>query len=302
MKQLLLIVNPTAGTKKASKNLAEIISVFNRAEYDVHAYMTECRGNAKRIAMEMGEKMDIIVCCGGDGTFNETVAGILEKGLNVDVGYIPAGSTNDFASSLKLPSNLIEAAKNIVNGKVCPIDAGSFSGRFFTYVASFGIFTKASYSTPQNVKNALGHLAYILEGIQELSLTKKEHVVMELDGERIEGDYLFGAICNSTSLGGIFSLDESVVDMADGKFEILLVRMPKDIAELHEVIVALNNKTYDCRAITFRSAENVKITTDPEMAWSLDGERAEGKKHIEIKNINKCIRLVHCQENQVDKV
>ncbi len=293
MKQLLLIVNPKAGMKKASKNLSKIVEIFNREDYDVHTYITACGGDAKQAVKRMGKGMDLIVCCGGDGTFNETVAGILEKGLKVDIGYIPAGSTNDFANSLHLSQDITEAAKNIISGSVSPIDAGVFGDRYFTYVASFGMFTKASYSTPQNVKNALGHLAYVLEGVQELSLARKEHIAMEFDGETVEGDYLFGAICNSTSLGGVFTIDESVVDMSDGKFEIILVRMPKDIYELHEVIVALNNKTYDCHAITFRSATQVKITADPQMVWSLDGERAEGKKTIEIKNLNKCIRLVH---------
>ncbi len=293
MKQLLLIVNPTSGTKKANKHLPEIISVFNRADYDTHVYMTSCRGDATKAVKELGNQMDMIVCCGGDGTLNETVTGVLDSGLKTPIGYIPAGSTNDFASSLHLSSDVVQSAKQIVEGKANPYDVGKFKDRYFTYVASFGAFTKASYATPQNIKNALGHVAYILEGIQEISKIKNEHIHIELDGEVYEDNYLFGGICNSTSLGGILTLNPSLVDMSDGKFEVFLIRAPKDITELHECVVALRNQTYNCGMITFRSASKIKVVANPDMPWSLDGEKEEGSDEIFVENLHHCIEIVH---------
>ena len=293
MKQLLLLLNPTSGTRKAVKNLTEIISVFNRADYDTHVYVTACRGDAVKAVRQFGGTMDLIVCCGGDGTLNETITGVIGAGLDVPIGYIPSGSTNDFASSLHLSGDVTEAARQIVNGTPEVYDVGKFGDRYFTYIASFGVFTKASYTTPQNIKNALGHMAYVLEGMQELSSIRAEHIRMELDGETVEDDYLFGAICNSTSVGGILKLKPDMVDMADGKFEILLICAPKDLQELHECVMALHNQTYNCGMITFRSASSVHVLGNPAMTWSLDGERANGGEEINIENLPRRITLVH---------
>lgn len=293
MKKLLFIMNPYAGMRRANKVLPEILAEFNRASFDVHAYMTQGQGDGKAEVKRRAGEMDMIVCCGGDGTFNETVAGVLESGADVPVGYIPAGSTNDFASSLGLPADPVEAAKRIVNGTAEVYDVGSFDGRYFTYVASFGAFTKTSYSTPQNIKNALGHTAYLLEGVQELSqLRNKVHLKLEMDGETVEDDFIFGAICNSTSVGGILTLDPKVVDMRDGLFEVLLVRYPRDLVEVAECIQAVQKQTYNCKMMTFRSTRQVKITADPNMAWTLDGEKEPGKETIVVENLHHAFKLV----------
>lgn len=286
-----MILNPYAGMRKANRVLTDILAVFNRADYQVDTYITAGAGDATRVAAERAGQNDLVVCCGGDGTFNETVAGILRSGADVPIGYIPAGSTNDFARSLKLPSNMVEVARQIVNGQDHPYDVGLFGDRPFTYVASFGAFTRASYATPQDIKNALGHTAYLLEGISELSQLKPLPVRLEVDDGWEEGEYLFGAVCNSTSVGGILKLDPSQVDMSDGKFEVLLVRAPKDLTELHECILAVQKQTYNCKMITFRSAETIRIHTPQDMVWTLDGERAESASPVEIRNLHKAIRI-----------
>lgn len=293
MKQLLLIVNPVAGMKKASKNLSDIISVFNRAGYATQVYITAEKFDGKSAVKRFGRASDLIVCCGGDGTLNETISGIIEEGLETPVGYIPAGSTNDFANSLKLSGDVITAAKRIADGEITKYDVGQFNDRYFSYVASFGAFTRASYATPANIKNTLGHMAYILEGIQELSGIRAEHIRLELDGEILEDEYLFGAVCNSTSLGGVLTLNPKLVDMSDGLLELLLIRAPKDIQELHECIVALTSQKYNCGMITFRSASNIVIHANPSMAWSLDGEKADGESVININALHKRISLMH---------
>ena len=293
MKKMLFIVNPISGQKKAVKFLPEIISLFNRADFEVITYMTGARGDATRMAALRGGDMDLIVCCGGDGTFNETITGLLEKNIQVPVGYIPSGSTNDFASSMKLSTNPLKAAQDIIEGSAFSYDVGKFGSRYFSYVASFGAFTQTSYTTPQGIKNILGHTAYVLSGISELSQIRKEHVRMEIDGEIVEDDFVFGAISNSTSVGGILTLDPSLVDMGDGLFEILLVRAPKNLLEITECLQGLQAQDYrNCSMITFRSARRVRILASSDMPWTLDGEREEGHLEVIAENIHHAIQLV----------
>ena len=292
MKKLLFIMNPFAGQKKANKVLPEILMLFTEAGYEINMSMTTGPGSATRLAAERGGNADLVVCCGGDGTLNETISGLMMAGLNVPVGYIPSGTTNDFASSLKLSHNPIQAAKDIIEGQPEAYDIGKFSDRYFSYVASFGAFTKSSYAVPQTVKNALGHTAYILGGISELSQIRNEHVRMEIDGEVVEDDFLFGAICNSTSVGGILTLPSDRVDMRDGIFEVMLIRAARNLNEITECILAVQNQTYNCGMITFRPARKIKITVDPLMAWTLDGEKADGYEEITVENLHHAIQIV----------
>ena len=293
MKKMLFILNPCSGTKKANRVLTDILDAFNRADYQVQVYVTAGAKDATQAVKDYAPGMDLVVCCGGDGTFNETVTGLLENELSIPVGYIPAGSTNDFANSLKLPLQPLKAAKAIIEGTPQPLDIGSFNGRYFSYVASFGAFTKVSYATPQSVKNALGHTAYVLESLKEIATIRKMSMRFELDGEVEEDEYIFGAICNSTSVGGILTLDPNLVDMSDGVFEVLLIRTPQDLFELTECITAIQKQQYNCRMITFRTAKSVKILSDADMIWALDGEMADGAEDIAVTNLHHAIQLVH---------
>ena len=292
MRKLLLIMNPFAGQKKANKVLPEILMLFTEAGFEINISMTTGPGAAAQLAAERGGMADLVVCCGGDGTLNETIAGLLQAGLDVPVGYIPSGTTNDFASSLNLSHNPIQAAKDILEGEPVPYDICKFGDRYFCYVASFGAFTKASYAVPQTLKNALGHTAYVLGGISELSQIRNEHVRMEIDGEVVEDDFLFGAICNSTSVGGILTLPQDQVDMGDGIFEVMLIRAPRHINEIADCILAVQNQTYNCGMITFRPAKAVKILADPSMAWTLDGEKADGYREIPVENLHHAVKIM----------
>lgn len=292
MKKMLFIMNPCAGQKKANKSLSDILLEFSQAGYEVIIHMTTGRGDAVTAAQRWGRDVDLVVCCGGDGTLNETITGLLRAGAETPIGYIPAGTTNDFASSLSLSGNMVQAARDIVAGEPVPYDVGKFGDRYFSYVASFGAFTRSSYAVPQNVKNALGHTAYVLGGISELSQIRKEHIRMEIDGQVVEDDFLFGAICNSTSIGGILTLDPKNVDMADGLFEILLVRSARNMREIADCIQAVRSEKYNCEMITFRSAKSVKIYASPEMPWTLDGEKEDGHGEITVENLHHAIRLM----------
>ena len=293
MKRMLLIMNPFSGQKRGVKFLPDIISLFNRADYEVQVHMTGAQGDAAVIAQRRCKDVDLVVCCGGDGTLNETISGIIRAGADTPVGYIPAGSTNDFASTLKLSTNIMQAAQDILEGEPVAYDAGKFGDRYFSYIASFGAFTKVSYATPQSIKNALGHSAYVLSGISELSQIRKEHIRLEIDDKVVEDDFLFGAICNSTSVGGILTLDPRKVDLSDGLFEVLLIRPPKNLTEISESLLTLPNQDYDnCAMMTFTSAKRVKIYADPNMVWTLDGEREEGHEMVEAVNLHRAFRLM----------
>ena len=292
MKKLLFVMNPYAGQRKANRFLPDIIALYNRAGYDVTAYMTGGPGDAVQVVARMAPQMDLIVACGGDGTMNETISGVLRCGADVPIGYIPAGSTNDFASSLGLSANIMQAAQDVLEGAPVPYDVGDFGGRYFSYVASFGAFTRTSYATPQSIKNALGHTAYLLEGINELSQIRKEHIRMEMDGLEVEDDFLFGAISNATSVGGILTLDPRQVDLSDGKFEIMLVRAPRNLTEISECIQAVQTQKYNCAMITFRSASYIRVYASQDMPWTLDGEKEEGRDCIEVRNLHHAVRLM----------
>ncbi len=292
MKKLLFIMNPFSGQRKANKLLPDILLLFREAEYETIVHMTNGTGDATRAAERYAKEVDLIVCCGGDGTLNETVTGLMRSGADVPIGYIPAGTTNDFASSLKLSHNPVQAARDILEGEPVSYDVGRFGDRYFSYVASFGAFTRSSYIVPQNVKNALGHTAYVLGGISELSQIRKEHIRMEIDGQAVEDDFLFGAICNSTSIGGILTLPPSRVDMGDGVFEVMLVRAARNLSEITECIQAVQSQEYDCAMITFRTAKEIKIYADPDMPWTLDGEKEDGHEEVAVKNLHHAVRLM----------
>lgn len=293
MKKLLLIMNPNAGTKRANKYLTDILLLFAKHGYESYVRLTQAKGDGYEYAKTCPSDAELIVCIGGDGTFNETIGGMLDSGIKIPVGYIPAGSTNDFGNGLGLSKRIMKAAEDIMTGTVKVIDIGKFNDRYFSYTASFGVFTKVSYNTSQTTKNTLGHMAYLLEGIKELSSIRSEHIKLKVNGELIEDDYIFGAICNSTSLGGVLTLSSDVVDLSDGLFEILLIKMPKNIIELNSIVLALNSKEYSStNMIRFLSATSAQIEADKDLAWTLDGEYMEGSTVISMENIHNAVSLI----------
>lgn len=292
-KKMLLIMNPYSGKKIGKRYLADILEKFCRQGYIPTVFMTTGPGNARELALAYAGKHDLVVCLGGDGTFNEVISGLLAADLDVPVGYIPCGSTNDFAGSIRLPKNLLKAADNILSGTPHTYDVGLFGERPFSYVASFGAFTRASYATPQNTKNALGHLAYILEGIKDISTIRPWHLRVETDNQVFEDDYIFGAICNATSVGGVLTLDPNVVDMNDGLLELLLIKYPRNPAELNDCIRCLQEQKYNTGMITLHSAAAMTVLADPDMEWTLDGEREEGHLSVEVRNLHDAFRLIN---------
>ena len=293
LKKLHLIINPNAGTRQGRRFLPEIISVFNRAGYLCSVCVTEKRGDAVDFARDHAGEADVVVACGGDGTLNEVITGLQQGGHNPLLGYIPCGSTNDFANGLDLPTAPLIAADVITSGSPRALDVGLFlPDRYFSYTASFGAFTSVSWSTPQNVKNVLGHVAYILEGIRSLADIRPIHMKITADGQVYEEDFIFGAVCNSTSLGGVLKLEDSAVHVNDGRFEALLIPFPPDLIALNRILTALRMHHYEDESLHFLRASSFVFEGAPDVMWTLDGEAAEGGSRVEIRNIPGAIRLI----------
>ena len=294
MKTLHLIMNPNAGTRQARRFLPEMISIFNRAGYFCSVFITEKRGDAANFVFENGRTADLIVACGGDGTLNEVITGLQLGNHQTPLGYIPCGSTNDFANGLGLPTAPLLACESIVSGRPQSLDAGLFTpDRYFSYTASFGAFTSVSWSTPQNVKNVLGHVAYILEGIRSLADIRPIHMKITADGRQYENDYIFGAVCNSTSLGGVLKLEDSEVHMSDGLFEALFIPFPPDLIVLNQILAALRTRHYDDPSLHFLRASAFTFESGDDVTWTLDGEAADGGPVVEIRNIRNALWLIH---------
>ena len=292
MKKALVIINPHAGRMKLLRDLPEIDAILYNGGYEADVYFTKCREDATAKVLKSAEKYDLIVCGGGDGTYNEVISGVIKSGIDIPVGYIPAGTTNDFASTLELSPIHKTAAQRIVLGTPKKIDIGLFGDRYFSYIASFGVFTSSSYSANQKMKNTLGHLAYVLEGLKDLSSLKPYRVKVETDEEVIEDDFIFGAACNSRSIAGLIKLDEKIVDLSDGRFEVILIRMPRQIIEVPKILTALQTGSKTDKNVVFAHSNTVKFTSSGVLNWSLDGEHATSSGEIELKNIREAISLV----------
>ncbi len=292
MKNILLIINPNAGTRKANKYLTDILVLFKEYGYDTRVCVTMGQKQIMPLVKDFADDSDMIVCIGGDGTFNETVEAVIKCGCDKPIGYIPAGSTNDFASGLNLSKRIMDAARDIMDGTPVAIDIGKFNDRHFSYIASCGLFTKVSYNTPQSIKNTYGHLAYVVQGMRDLANIKSIHLKIEADGKTFEDDYIFAAICNSTSVGGILTIKPDVVDLTDGMMEILLIKNPRNIIELNNIVIALNTQEYTTDLITFCSASSAKIYTDSTTDWTLDGEYMSGCEEIDMKCLNKAVKFI----------
>ena len=290
--RMLFIFNPRSGKGQIRNKLMDIIDVFVKGGYEVVVHPTQGAKDAEKMAKSMAEEVDLIVCSGGDGTLDEVVTGLMEIGANVPLGYIPAGSTNDFANSLEIPKDMIQAAKTAVLGVPFSCDVGEFNGDYFIYVAAFGIFTDVSYATSQELKNALGHVAYILEGAKRLHTIKSYHMRVEYDGNEIEGDFLLGMITNSTSVGGFKNMTGKDVKLDDGLFEVTLIHKPKNIIELNTIIASLTNLKDETDLIDSFRADSVKFYSEEEIPWTLDGEFGGDHKEVQIKDHCKAVDIM----------
>lgn len=275
MKKLLFLFNPHTGGGRLKNKLLEILCLFSAAGYELSVWPTKAQGNARDIVRNHAAGHDLLVCCGGDGTMNEVVDGLKDVDPKPLVGYIPGGTTNDFAASLQLPrSDMLAAAERIISPKkLYQCDYGTFNGRAFTYVAAFGAFTDVPYKTKQNYKNALGYFAYLVGGIQELTTLKPTHVKVVCEEGEFEGDYLLGMVTNSVSVAGFkFSDEDHKVQMNDGLFEMVLVRQPQKLGDLAELYAALTSGNFSSPLLTVVKSGHIRLASAEPISWTLDGE------------------------------
>ncbi len=293
-KRLLFVFNPHSGKGQIKNKLMEIIDCFVKNGYEVTAHPTQAPRDAREVVREQAGAYQLVVCCGGDGTLNEAVSGMMERERKVPVGYIPSGSTNDFASSLKIPKQMGKAAQAAVGGKAFGCDVGRFNERYFVYIAAFGLFTDVSYETSQDMKNRLGHAAYLLEGVKHLHTVQPIHLrVTYGDGdEAVEGDFIYGMVTNSTSAGGFKHITGKDVKLDDGLFEVTLVHMPRNPIELNEVIGSLTNLMGDTPLIDTFKAGRICVESAHEIPWTLDGEYGGSHSRVEIQNERQAIRVM----------
>lgn len=284
-KRLLFIYNPFSGRKLIRSKLYDIVNIFAEAGYEIEIHPTQSHQDAMRMACECADRFDRIVCSGGDGTLDEVVTGVVQSGSKVPIGYIPAGSTNDFGNTLGIPKDMIKAAKIAVSDDLFECDYGKLNDAIFVYVAAFGLFTDTSYNTPQEMKNFWGHFAYVLEGMKTLHEISSYNMRLECSERIIQDRFIFGMVTNSASVGGFKGITGTDVDLSDGVFEVTLVRTPNNVVELNRIITALTTKKEDSDLVFSFKTDKLKCIFDEDVAWTIDGEYAGKNMLFDIENV-----------------
>lgn len=291
-KRFLLIVNPVSGRGTLRPKLWQILNIFSEASIATTVMFTQKRGDATEFAKSCPKDFDAVVCAGGDGTLNEVISGLMQNPHRHILGYIPVGTTNDLAKSLGLAKSPIQAARDIINGSPKSIDIGLFGDRYFNYIASFGAFTEASYNATQEAKNVLGHFAYILEGIMSVANIRPYNAKFTFNDTVVEGEFIFAAISNTTSVGGVLKLKDALVALNDGEFELLLVRRPNDIVQLNKIVGDIVSQKFEGDMVNLYHASEITVECDEDIDWTLDGECEHAGKRAHIKNVPSAIHLI----------
>ena len=298
MKRLLFIYNPHAGKELLKPKLSDIIDIFVKAGYEVVAYPTQSYRDAYRKVSEYdSDEYDLVVCSGGDGTIDEVVTGMMQRDKRDPIGYIPTGTTNDFANSLHIPKGLLRAADNAVNGTLFPCDVGKFNDDIFVYIAAFGLFTDVSYQTKQEMKNVLGHLAYVLEGTKRLVNVPSYRIKVTHDGETLEDEFIFGMGTNSRSVGGFRNMIGKQVVFDDGLFEVTLIKTPKNPLALQEIVASLLIEQVDTKHMYSFKTGRITFESLEEIPWTLDGEFGGAHDEVTVENLNRQLRIMVPEEH-----
>ncbi len=297
MKKMLFIVNPKSGREQIRSKLLEVLDLFSAAGYEIQIHITQRQKDAAEAAARWGQEKDLVVCSGGDGTLNEVISGMMELPRAPLLGYIPSGSTNDYASSLEIPKQTMDAARNVLEGQPFPIDVGKFcKDRYFVYIAAFGAFTEISYQTSQDKKNLLGHQAYMLEGVKGLGALKSHRMKVEWDGNVLEEEFIFGMVTNTISVGGFKGLVTQSVALNDGEFEVLLIRNPRTPRDLSNIISYMFLKEEPNDYVFKFRAGHIRITSEEPVDWVLDGEFGGSRLEVEVENLKERIQILHSAE------
>ncbi|MEE1315238.1 MAG: diacylglycerol kinase family protein [Faecalimonas sp.] len=300
MKRMLFVYNPNAGRGLIKQKLSDILDIFVRADYELTVYPTQSYRDAYHKVRDLEDAYDLVVCCGGDGTLDEVVTGMMKRKVKTPIGYIPAGTTNDFANSLGLSKDMLSAADTAVNGRPFACDIGTFNKDVFVYVAAFGLFTDVAYQTDQNLKKLLGHAAYILEGIKQLSNVPSYRVKITCDGEIIEDEFMIGMVTNSKSVGGFKGLTGEQIEFDDGEFEVTLVRKPKNILDMNEIATSILMGNFNNRHMTTFKGREIVFESIVEIPWTLDGEFGGEHDYVKIRNEQRALEIMVEAEDETE--
>lgn len=292
MKKMLFVYNPHAGKGALKARLSDVLDIFVKAGYEVTVYPTQGYRDGYKKIVKMDEVYDQVVCSGGDGTLDEVVTGMMKRANRVPIGYIPTGTTNDFASSLHISRDILHAADIAVHGEPFACDVGKFNSDIFVYIAAFGLFTDVSYQTDQNLKNVLGHAAYVLEGVKRLSNIPSYHIKIQYDGNELEDDFMIGMVTNSKSVAGFRNIMGKKVLFDDGEFEVTLIKRPGNAIELQEIIASLLIESFDTKYMHTFKASHITFESMEEIPWTLDGEFGGLHESVEIQNKKQALQIM----------
>lgn len=292
MKKMIFIYNPNAGKGLLKPQLSDVIDVFVKAQYEVTVYPTQSYKDAYKKVKHLEEGYDLVVCSGGDGTLDEVVTGMMRRKNRIPIGYIPTGTTNDFASSLRISKNIMSAAYASVNGEPFACDVGTFNNDIFVYVAAFGLFTDVPYQTDQTLKNLLGHAAYVLEGMKRIINIPSYKIKVTHDGEVLEDEFMIGMVSNSNSVAGFKGITGKTVLFDDGEFEVTLIKRPKNPIELQSIITALLVEKFDTPQMYTFKAKHITFECKEEIPWTLDGEFGGQHDFVEINNEQQVLQIM----------
>ena len=291
-RKVLFVYNPKSGKAKIRNKLADILDIFTAGGYEVTVYPTGKKGDAVEIVANRRPIYDLVVCSGGDGTLDEVVTGMMRSSFRTPIGYIPAGSTNDFGGSLELSKNMVTAAKQIMKGKSFPCDIGAFNQDIFVYIAAFGIFTEVSYETGQDIKNVLGHMAYVLEGIKSVASLSSYHLKITYDDNVIEDDFFLGMITNSLTVGGFPNPNSKIAKLDDGLYEALLVKYPTSPLDLQATVTAYLMGEFNPEYMYQFTAKKITVESPEAIQWTLDGEFGGSVTYAEIENMHNALNII----------
>lgn len=291
MKKLALIYNPYAGKGKIKTHLADIIDIFSDNGFEITVIPTKGKGHCRSFIQTDGTRFDKICVAGGDGTVNEAFNALMVLGdKKPHLGYIPAGTTNDFASSCMIPTDPLLAAKVASGDKITEIDAGRFNEEYFSYVAAFGAFTSVAYGTSQQIKNLFGRAAYIVEGIKSLANVKSYKMRVKCNGEEFEDEFIFGMVANSNSVGGL-KIKSLQVDLSDGLFEVLLFKKIGKATDVNAIVSDLLAKKTVSEYYYIFKTERLELFCEDAVAWTLDGEFGGEHNSAVIENVPRVIKI-----------
>ncbi|MBR0419963.1 MAG: YegS/Rv2252/BmrU family lipid kinase [Erysipelotrichaceae bacterium] len=287
--KLLLLINPHSGLRNSKAKLIDVMDIFCAHGYNISVYVTQKKNDAYEYLMKSRTNYDLICVFGGDGTMNEVTNALMKKENKPLLGYFPSGTMNDFGSNFDLGTDFVDIAKRICEGKEYGFDVGSFNGRYFNYVAAFGAMCDVPFTTKRDAKEALGNIAYILEGIGKLAEIKKHSIRYWVNDKEYKKDILFGLVYSGNRVAGMELTSKKKSRIDNGLFNVMIVDYVPTIFDAPDIFSTLLQGN---RFIHNYHTDHIVIECDKDLVWTLDGEEAKVKDKVDITIYNKALKLL----------